>query len=111
MRFLAWCLRALGLLILAAGAVLAVGDAARSLASNSVRLMTISETLALAGWNTPLAQPTSANPVFTGGERAQLMTEIGRQPACVVLGIAGFVFLAAGRAPRAARSGDPTRRI
>ena len=111
MRFLAWCLRALGLLILAAGAVLAVGDAARSLASNSVRLMTISETLALANLNTPLAQPTSANPVFTGGEQAQLMTEIGRQPACVVLGIAGFVFLAAGRAPRAARSGDPTRRI
>ncbi len=111
LRFLAWCLRAVGLLILAAGAVLAVGDAARSLASNSVRLMTISETLALTGLSTPLTPPASADPVFTGGDRGRLVTEIGRQPASVVLGIAGLVFLAAGRAPRAARTGEPTRRI
>ncbi|ALN71932.1 hypothetical protein [Aureimonas sp. AU20] len=110
MRFLAWCLRAAGLLILAAGVVLAVGDIARSLASSHVRLMSISETLAVAGWNTPIESPPSGS-AFTGGDRGRLMTEIGRQPASVVLGIAGIVFLAAGRAPRAARSGEPTRRI
>jgi len=110
LRFLAWCLRAAGLLILAAGVVLAVGDIARSLASGSVRLMAISETLSIAGWDTPLASPPNG-PAFTGGDRGRLLTEIGRQPASVVLGIAGIVFLAAGRAPRAARSGEPTRRI
>lgn len=111
MRFLAWCLRTLGVLVLAAGAVLAVGDVARSLASGNVRLLSISETMALTGLNGAAAEQPRADPVFTGGDRGRLVAELGRQPASIVLGLVGIAFIAAGSAPRARRPGEPPRKV
>ncbi len=111
MRFVAGCLRLIGFLLLAAGTVLAVGDVARSLASNNVRLMSISQTMALAGLSTPFDAPPQAGATFTGATPGTLKGEIGRQPASVVAGLAGIVFLAAGRAPASRRSGASARKV
>ena len=112
MRFLAFVLRSVGCLVLAMGVILAVGDAARSLAAGQVRLMTIADaTMILERVSSPdTAEPVPAGGAFVGGTRGDLSGLLGQQPASVVLGLAGIVLMAAGRAPRQRTNGASNRR-
>lgn len=112
MRLLSWLLRCAGLLLLAAGTVLAVGDIARSVASSRTELMTVGEARALAGSLRPAAgappaslDPRSAGVFATDGRGARLSAVLDTQPASVVLGLGGAVLLLLGRRPR--RPGRP----
>ncbi len=100
MRLIAWTLRLLGCLVLAAGVVLAVGDIARSIAADRITLLSIDDTLDMA---MPADQVEAAAPepaasgVFAAGGDAPLRAVVGLQPASVVAGLAGLVLIALGR--------------
>jgi len=112
MKMVAWMLRVVGCLVLAAGTVLAVGDVARSLASDRVRLMTIGEAVRVAGLGPASAEDGQADPARAGvfatdGRGADPMAVLAIQPASVVLGAAGIALLFIGRSGR--RPGDRER--
>ncbi|WP_416358251.1 hypothetical protein ACLNGM_10225 [Aureimonas phyllosphaerae] len=103
MRLLAWVVRVAGCLILAAATALAVGDIARSLASGATTLMPLETAARMAGLTVfdAASNAVAASGVFASeGRGASLATEIGRQPASIVLGLAGVLLLAVGRPPR-----------
>ncbi|WP_182086097.1 hypothetical protein [Aureimonas sp. ME7] len=103
MRLIAWALRLIGCLVLAIGTIFAVGDIARSLASNRTVLMTIEEAAQTIGMPLPSNGPPAqaASGVFASdGRGATLNGALGRQPASVVFGMAGIVLLALGRPGR-----------
>ncbi|MBB3935899.1 hypothetical protein [Aureimonas phyllosphaerae] len=103
MRLLAWVVRVAGCLILAAATALAVGDIARSLASGATTLMPLETAARMAGLTVfdAASNAVAASGVFASeGRGASLATEIGRQPASIVLGLAGVILLAVGRPPR-----------
>lgn len=114
MRLIAWTLRLLGCLALAVGVVLAVGDAARSIAANRVTLLSIDQTIALAKPAEDDAEaepaPAASGAFGAGDEAAPLRAVVGLQPASVVAGLAGLVLIALGRPPgRSRRSYAPRR--
>ncbi len=105
MRLLAWTLRIVGCVLLAAATALAVGDIARSLASGATVLMPLESAARAAGLTLfdATSAAASASGVFAAeGRGASLAGEIGRQPASIVLGLAGILFLFVGRPPRRA---------
>jgi len=108
MRFVSSILRLLGLVLLASGTVLAVGDIARSLAAEQVALMSIGEARALAmPEENPAAQVGVSNAAAAGvfatdGRGARFSSVVDQQPASVVLGLGGIVLLVLGRRPRPA---------
>ncbi|RIY00280.1 hypothetical protein D3218_13470 [Aureimonas flava] len=105
MRLLAWIVRVAGCLLLAAATALAVGDIARSIASGATALMPLEAAARSVGLTLfdAAAGTVSASGVFAAeGRGASLASEIGRQPASVVLGLAGILFLFVGRPPRRA---------
>ncbi|MBB3952700.1 hypothetical protein [Aureimonas jatrophae] len=114
MRLVAWTLRLLGCLVLAVGVVLAVGDAARSIAADRLTLLSIDETLAMAMPANP-AEAATAGPAASGvfgaaSEGAPLSAVLGLQPASVVAGLAGLLLIALGRPQgRGRRSYAPRR--
>ncbi|WP_156419353.1 hypothetical protein, partial [Aureimonas sp. AU12] len=94
MRWIAGLLRLLGCIVLAATTVLAVGDVARSLASDRMRLMTIGEAVTVAGFGpspeAAAAPAASEAGVFAAdGRRADPLAVVALQPASVVLGLGG----------------------
>ncbi|WP_279480070.1 hypothetical protein [Aureimonas sp. SK2] len=104
MRLLAWAMRVVGCVLLAAATALAVGDIARSLASGATVLMPLEEAARTAGlslFDTAAAGAAQASGVFAAaGRGASLAGQIGRQPASIVLGLVGVLFLFLGRPPR-----------
>ncbi len=82
---------------------LAVGDIARSMASGSAALMplaTAARTVGLTLFDTAADAATISGVFASTGRGAGVASEIGRQPASIVLGLAGILFLFIGRPPR-----------
>ncbi|WP_061930256.1 hypothetical protein [Aureimonas sp. AU22] len=103
MRLLAWLVRIAGCLLLAAATALAVGDIARSLASGTTMLMPLeaaARTVGLGLFDAATGTASASGVFAAEGRGATLASEIGRQPASIVIGLAGILFLFVGRPPR-----------
>ncbi|MBB4002657.1 MAG: hypothetical protein V7704_16105 [Aurantimonas endophytica] len=87
---------AFGTLLLAVGVVFAVGDIARSLAADALRLLPVGEALALLG--------IGVDPAATGSATVAVSyAAISGWSVAITAGALGVLFLLLGRGPRRVR--------